>query len=110
VVQPIVTEEPGLSHLETRNLYQQGLMPADIAQQRQLKLVTIMHHLEILLEAGQLTDIDRLVPPAHQVMIKSAIELVGDSTLKAIYEHLSEEYHYDEIKLVRAAWRSALTI
>jgi ATP-dependent DNA helicase RecQ len=110
VVQPIATEEPGLSHLETRNLYQQGLMPADIAQQRQLKLVTIMHHLEILLEAGQLTDIDRLVPAEHQVVIKSAIELVGDSTLKAIYEHLSEEYHYDAIKLVRAAWRSALTI
>jgi ATP-dependent DNA helicase RecQ len=110
VMPTIATEEPGMSHLETRALYQQGLSPAEIAQQRQLKVTTIMHHLEILLEAGQLSDIDRLISPEKQVIIKNAIELVGDSTLKPIYEHLGEEYNYDEIKLVRAAWRAALVV
>jgi ATP-dependent DNA helicase RecQ len=108
VTPSIVAEEPGMSHLETRTLYQQGLMPTDIAHQRQLKLATVMHHLEILLEAGQLNDIDRLVIPERQVVIRNAIEHVGDNTLKPIYEHLGEEYNYDEIKLVRAVWRAAL--
>jgi ATP-dependent DNA helicase RecQ len=110
VMPSIAIEEPGMSHLETRALYQQGLLPADIARQRQLKLTTVMHHLEILLEAGQLTDIDQLVTPHRQLAIRNAIDQVGDSTLKPIYEYLGEEYNYDEIKLVRAVWRAALVV
>jgi ATP-dependent DNA helicase RecQ len=108
VTPSIAAEELGMSHLETRTLYQQGLMPTEIAHQRQLKLATVMHHLEILLEAGQLSDIDRLVPPDRQLAVRNAIEQVGDNTLKPIYEHLGEKYNYEEIKLVRAAWRAAL--
>jgi ATP-dependent DNA helicase RecQ len=41
-------------------------------------------------------------------MIQSAIEQVGDHSLKVIREQLGERFEYDEIKLVRAAWRSRL--
>jgi ATP-dependent DNA helicase RecQ len=100
--------EAGPTHLQTCVLFQQGLSPAAIAQRRQLSVNTVIHHLEVLLEAGQITEIDRLVPIERYQAIRGAIERVGDSSLKVIREHLGEAFEYEEIKLVRAAWRSRL--
>jgi ATP-dependent DNA helicase RecQ len=65
-----------------------------------------MQHLEVLIEARQITDIDRLVPTETQQVIRQAIEIVGDMSLKTIREHLKEAFTYEEIKVVRAAWRA----
>ncbi len=100
--------EAGPTHLQTCVLFQQGLSPAEIAQQRQLSVNTVIHHIEVLLEAGQITEIERLVPIDRHQAIQGAIEQVGDSSLKVIREHLGETFEYEEIKLVRAAWRSQL--
>ncbi len=48
------------------------------------------------------------MPIDRQRAIQGAIERVGDSSLKAIREDLGEIFEYEEIKLVRAAWRSRL--
>lgn len=102
------TIEAGPTHLQTCLLFQKGFSPAEIAHQRQLSVNTVIHHIEVLLEAGQITEFEQLVPIEQQQMIQAAIEQVGDHSLKVIREQLGERFEYDEIKLVRAAWRSRL--
>jgi ATP-dependent DNA helicase RecQ len=94
------------THLQTCHLFQQGLSPTQIAERRQMAQSTVMQHLEVLIEARQITDIDRLVPTETQQVIRRAIEEVGDMSLKTIREHLKEAFTYEEIKVVRAAWRA----
>ncbi len=55
-VEPVVASDISAqpTHLQTCLLFQQGLSPAEIAQQRQLSLSTINRHLEVLIEAGKL--------------------------------------------------------
>lgn len=102
------TIEAGPTHLQTCLLFQKGFSPAEIAHQRQLSVNTVIHHIEVLIEAGQITEFEQLVPIEQQQMIQTAIEQVGDRSLKVIREQLGERFEYDEIKLVRAAWRSRL--
>jgi ATP-dependent DNA helicase RecQ len=94
------------THLQTCHLFQQGLSPTQIAEKRQMAQSTVMQHLEVLIEARQITDIDRLVPTETQQVIRRAIEEMGDMSLKTIREHLKEAFTYEEIKVVRAAWRA----
>jgi ATP-dependent DNA helicase RecQ len=105
--QPIPTTEGENTptHLQTCLLFQQGQSPQDIAQERRLSLGTVLQHLTVLLEAGQIQDWQRLVDADHQQDIAQAIEQVGDISLRAIREHLGERYDYDTIKLARAIWR-----
>jgi ATP-dependent DNA helicase RecQ len=105
---PPVPEKPvvSLTHLETLDLHKNGLAPFQIAEQRKLKLRTIIDHLTMLLEDGQEVNLDELVDPARQQPIIQAIEAVGDASLKNIREHLNDAYDYEEIQLVRAQWRS----
>ncbi|NJK39115.1 MAG: DNA helicase RecQ [Oscillatoriales cyanobacterium RM2_1_1] len=91
------------SQMVTLQLHQQGLTVEAIAHQRDLKPTTVVDHLIKLIQMGQAVDINRLVAPERQQIITQAIEIVGDIALKPIYEHLQEEYSYDEIKLVRAS-------
>jgi ATP-dependent DNA helicase RecQ len=98
--------EAAPTHLQTCHLYRQGLEPAMIAQQRRLSINTVMHHLEVLIEAGQITEIDRLLPTVAQQAIEQGINVVGDVSLKAIRDHLQEAYSYEDIRVVRAAWRA----
>ncbi len=94
------------THLQTCHLFQQGLSPTQIAEKRQMAQSTVMQHLEVLIEARQITDIDRLVPTETQKVIRLAIEAMGDMSLKTIREYLKEAFTYEEIKVVRAAWRA----
>jgi ATP-dependent DNA helicase RecQ len=50
--------------------------------------------------------VELLVSAEGQLAITTAIETVGESRLSSIREHLKEQFSYDEIKLVRADWRS----
>lgn len=93
------------THLHTLDLHQQGLSPAEIAEQRNFRLSTIFDHLGILMEAGQRVDLDSLVSPERQAVIEEAIAITGPDSLRLIREHLGEAYSYPEIRLVRAAWR-----
>jgi len=86
-------------------LYQQGLKPADIAEQRNLRVTTIGSHLAELLEMGYPVALEPLVSAERQASIIKALETVGDDSLTVLREFLGEVYGYDEIKLVRAQWR-----
>ncbi|UBF24445.1 DNA helicase RecQ [Kovacikia minuta CCNUW1] len=93
------------TQLQTLELYQQGLRPAEIAERRGFRLSTISSHLAELLEMGYPIDLDRLVAVDRQQKILEAIQTVGEDSLTNIREYLGEVYGYDEIKFMRAKWR-----
>ncbi|MBD1910352.1 MULTISPECIES: DNA helicase RecQ [unclassified Leptolyngbya] len=89
----------------TLDLHLEGCSPEEIATKRGLKLTTVYDHLVQLLEAGRPVNLDALVEPERQTPIWEAFEIKGDIFLKELREFLGEAYNYDEIKLVRGAWR-----
>jgi ATP-dependent DNA helicase RecQ len=91
-----------MTQLQTWNLYQQGLKPAAIAEQRNLRVGTIVTHLAELLELGYAVDMDSLVPRERQNSILQAFSSVGQDSLSAVREYLGDGYGYDEIRLVRS--------
>ena len=103
---PSQAKSPSLSntHFVTLKLYQQGLTPAEIATERNLRLGTITDHLARLLEAAHPIDLDRLVSTERQQTIFQAIDKVGSVSLRTIRDYLGETYDYNEIRLVRAIW------
>jgi ATP-dependent DNA helicase RecQ len=103
---PAVTPNVGNTHLETLRLYREGMKPMDIAEARNLRIGTVLTHLADLLESGQAVDLDRLVAPERQQEIVTVMKQVGDLSLSTVREKLGDTYGYDEIRLVRAWWRS----
>ncbi|UZQ53194.1 DNA helicase RecQ [Trichothermofontia sichuanensis B231] len=90
---------------ETWQLYQQGLGVEAIAAQRQLKPATIYTHFSDLVQAGKLTNIDRLVPPDRQAAIIAALEAIGPDSRRDLFDHLRGLYSYGEIRLVSSWWQ-----
>ena len=105
-VAPILATSVG-TRQQTLALYRQGLGVEEIAMERNLKPITILNHLTELAEAGEVIDIDRLVPPEHYAVIVDALYQIGDDLLKPVKEFLGDEYSYEEIRLVRATIRQA---
>jgi ATP-dependent DNA helicase RecQ len=91
---------------ETLAMYENGLDIDEIARDRNLKPATIWTHLVQLVESGYAINCDRLVPPERQTVIYEALEAIGGDSLRNLFDHLREEYTYDEIKIIRAIWQN----
>lgn len=96
---------PADTHLATFKLYQQGLKPFEIAEQRNLRLSTITSHLAELIEMGYDIPLETLVLPARQERIVAAIQAIGADSRRRLRDYLGEVFGYDEINLVVAWWR-----
>jgi ATP-dependent DNA helicase RecQ len=90
------------THLQTLDLYQQGLSLAAIAKKRSVQENTISDHLIKLMECGYEVNLDRIVSPDRAIAIAQAINTVGAERLTPIKVELGDDYSYEEIKLVRA--------
>ena len=55
---------------------------------------------------NQPVDVDKLVDKNKQQFIIKARDKVGADSLKTLKETLGEDYSYEEIRLVRAWWKS----
>jgi ATP-dependent DNA helicase RecQ len=99
------SDEATYTQLYTLELFQRDLKPADIAQQRNLRISTVMTHLSELLEMGYAIDLDRLVTPERQEKILAVLESVDDLNLTHIREQLDETYGWDELRVVRSWWK-----
>jgi ATP-dependent DNA helicase RecQ len=93
---------------ETVYLYQQGFSLEQIMHARQLVKSTILVHLIESIQEGSNLDITRLVTPSKQLAIQEIIVKVGVDRLTPIKELLTDEYSYDEIRLVAAFQRQLL--
>jgi ATP-dependent DNA helicase RecQ len=103
--EPPLTLYPSDTQRLTLQLYQQGLKPFEIAEQRNLRLSTIAAHLAKLIEMGHDIPLDDLVPEERQEKIREAIVTVGSDSRRRIRDHLGESYGYDEIHYVQAWWK-----
>ncbi|MEI6065188.1 MAG: DNA helicase RecQ, partial [Pseudanabaena sp. ELA748] len=91
---------------ETLTMFENGLDIDEIARDRHLKPATIWTHLVQLVESGYAINCDRLVSPERQNVIYEALEAIGGDSLRNLFDHLREEYTYDEIKIIRAIWQN----
>jgi len=91
---------------ETLTMYENGLDIDEIARDRGLKPATVWTHLVQLIEAGYAINCDRLVAPERQTVIYEALDAIGGDSLRNLFDHLREEYSYDEIKIIRAIWQN----
>ncbi len=99
------TPAVGNTHAITRQLYEQGHPPAEIARLRNLRQTTIIGHLADLIESGDGVNLDDLVPAERQEAIWQALSQVVSHRLSEVRHHLNNQYTYDEIRLVRGAYR-----
>ena len=97
----------GQSYRETGRIISGGASLEETAETRGLAVATIVGHLERLVETGIAVDWGHLLPsPERQAEIEKAFATVGDELLRPVWEELSGEYSYEEIRLVRLAHRS----
>ncbi len=87
---------------ETKMLIEKKMSLMQIADERRLSKGTIIQHLEKLVNAGELDEIEHLRPNKQDfdVMAK-AFEASGGTSITAVYHQLGEKYRYDELRLVR---------
>ncbi len=94
--------ETKLTQLKTYELWQEGKSIDEIAAERELSRGTIISHLAWLIERGKRVDLNRLVKPGKQKIIKKTAKKIGFDKLRPIKEMLGDDFSYDEIKLVVA--------
>ena len=90
----------------TYKMYKDGMSLPDIALERNIRLGTINGHIAELIRAGYEVDLDRLVAPERQLVVRNAIVEVGPHSLRNIREAVGETYDYQEIKLVRSLYEA----
>ena len=87
----------------TRLLLESGYSVDQAAIERGLTANTIVAHIEMLVERGQLPNISDFLPEELRIeRIKDAFQRVGYTRLAPVREYLGQEYTYEEIRLVRA--------
>lgn len=89
----------------TLQMLNDGLLPNEIAKQRQLTLSTIYTHIAYFVEKQKLS-VSRFVTSEHYQSIRLAIEKVGkDKSIYAIKELCLPDVTYGEIKIVMASMK-----
>ncbi len=87
---------------ETKALFEKKMSIMQVADERKLSKGTIIQHLEKLVRAGELEDIEHLKPhkEAFDAMV-AGFKASGGTSITAVYHQLGERYRYDELRLVR---------
>ncbi|MFJ8414423.1 DNA helicase RecQ [Bacillus paramycoides] len=85
------------SHLETYEMYKQGINLGEIAKKRDLSRQTIENHLIRCYEDGMEVDWKSFVPAEYESLIGNAVQN-AEGGLKSIKEQLSDEVSYFMIR------------
>ncbi|MGN6340856.1 MAG: helix-turn-helix domain-containing protein [Ginsengibacter sp.] len=96
------TEQKTPTHLVSFNLFKEGKTIEEIAKQRNLAVSTIQGHLLPFIASKQI-NIDDLVSPDKQKIIREAIHIHGSDSTKTLKDNLPDDISYGEIKMVIAA-------
>lgn len=88
--------------MQTLELFQQGLSPAEIATRRELTINTIFGHLARLIGDDKI-ELQQVIAPAVETQVLAAIDRVGSTArLTPIKAQLPDEISFDQIKCVLA--------
>ena len=89
------------------NLYKEGKTIEEIAKERNMSAVTIEGHLSYFVGIGTI-DINKILSPDKQDLIKSAIEKFGNSSNKTLKENLPDNISYGQISMVIAFLKAVI--
>ncbi|MEI6835834.1 MAG: DNA helicase RecQ [Candidatus Falkowbacteria bacterium] len=93
--------------LKTKELIQKKVPIARIAKHEKLSQDTIINHIEKMIDAGEILDLEYLKLPRDRFdAMRKAYLKCGDEKLKPVFEYLGGKYNYDELKLVRVLLRA----
>ncbi|WP_206197355.1 DNA helicase RecQ [Peribacillus frigoritolerans] len=95
---PVKKERKESSHLDTLQLYKEGLNVKEIAEKRELSEITIENHLLRCAKEGLEIDFDDWIPAEYEKQIEDAIRTHGYSLLKPLKESLPDGVTYFMIK------------
>lgn len=90
----------------TFNLFNEGHSVTGIASKRNLSQSTIESHLAWFVGTGEI-DINKMVSPEKQLLIRSAITIHGTASHKILKDNLPENITYGEIRMVLASSKAA---
>lgn len=99
------------THDATLLLIKDGLTLPEIARERNIKVTTIIDHIYVLMERGdiQLNDITQLVDldlSKNLASIYKVFNELGEEKLSPVYEYFKGKYLYDDLKLARVLYRA----
>ncbi|UOY93022.1 DNA helicase RecQ [Ectobacillus sp. JY-23] len=104
--QRVVTKEKKeASHLVSYALYKQGYTLRDIAQERNLSLLTIENHILQCAEEGKEVQWEHFLSQEQEATIRKVIIELGGEKLKPLKEALPEDVSYFAIKTVLVKMR-----
>ena len=96
----------GATYDETRRLLSQGLSVAQIAAQRGLSEVTVIGHIERMVDEGTVLDLEHAIPGVERLgQIEEAFDVCGSVLLRPVWEFLGDRFTYDELRLARVYLR-----
>jgi ATP-dependent DNA helicase RecQ len=95
---PVKKERKESSHLDSLQLYKEGLNVKEIAEKRDLSVITIENHLLRCAKEGLDIDFDAWIPAKYEMQIEEAIRTHGYGLLKPLKESLPDEVTYFMIK------------
>ncbi len=93
----------GKTYLETYTLLQEGRPPEEIAEKRNLNLLTVYSHIAYLYEKGETVDISAYITDGEIGEITAAWHKMGKpEILKDMFVHFDEKYPYYKLRLAQA--------
>ncbi len=89
-------------YMKTKELLIKKIPVERIAKNQDLKVPTIINHIEKMIDAGERLDLEYLkLPLDSYAKIKESFEEFGDERLKPVFESFDGKYSYDRLRLVR---------
>ncbi|MDQ6422326.1 DNA helicase RecQ [Paenibacillus sp. LHD-117] len=82
------------SHLQSLQLFREGLEPAEIARERGMSQVTVEGHIIRCAQEGEEVDWDRIIPPHLEEAILAAVREAGTEKLRPIKDAAPPEVTY----------------
>lgn len=96
----------GATHLVTLEAYKQGFSPAEIAQHRNLNIVTVYSHLATLYEQGYDINIREFITPLEYSKIEPVISQLGPAgKLKEYFDYFNGAVDYNTIRMAIAVYK-----
>ncbi|MEI8361213.1 MAG: DNA helicase RecQ [bacterium] len=92
---------------KTKELLLKKIPVARIAKNQKLTQITIINHIEKMLDAGEKIDLEYLkLPRDRYEAMKKAFKACSDEKLKPAFEYLKGKFNYDELRLARLLFRN----
>jgi len=96
----------GSSALQTWDLYRQKQSLEQIAEARNISVITVQSHLALMYEGGEMLNLYDWISPEEHDLIQGALPLFKEPyQVKEISEHFDDQFGYDKIRWAIADYR-----